>query len=184
MITRRDKRWTAACACGEVLIEAAGEPIVTTACYCASCREAGRRFEAVAGAPPVREADGSTACLLFRKDRVRCVRGAERLEAWRLSPTSKTRRVAATCCNAAMFLDFTGGHWLTLYRQRIAAGERPAIAMRVMTRDSEAGTALAHDVPNYPSHSPRFMARLIVAWLAMGFRTPRIDYVKEEAHAG
>lgn len=175
---------TATCACGGVRLEAVGAPIVTAACYCASCREAGARFEAVAGAPPVREADGSTACLLFRKDRVRCVAGAERLSAHRLNPASKTRRVVATCCHAPIFLEFTGGHWLTLYRQRIAPAERPPIEMRVMTRDRAADAAPADGLPDHAGHSGRFLWRLLAAWIAMGFRSPRIAYVREENHAG
>jgi hypothetical protein len=82
-------------------------------------------LSALAAAPPVRNPDGGTDYLLYRKDRVQCVRGQEHLEAHRLKPESPTRRVIATCCNSAMFLDFTKGHWLTLYRNRFPAAAPP-----------------------------------------------------------
>ena len=50
--------------------------------------------------------------------------GAEYLEEWRLKPNSPTRRVVATCCNSAMFLDFTKGHWLSMYRNRFPQARR------------------------------------------------------------
>jgi hypothetical protein len=53
--------------------------------------------------------DSGTGVILYRKDRVRCVMGQEYLEERRLTPDSPTRRVLATCCNSAMFLDFTKG---------------------------------------------------------------------------
>jgi hypothetical protein len=42
--------------------------------------------------------------------------GFPRVEEHRLKPDSPTRRVVATCCNSAMFLDVTKGHWLSMYR--------------------------------------------------------------------
>ncbi len=164
----------AQCACGGVRYEASGAPITSVVCYCASCQEAGRAFERLPGAPPMLETDGGTAAILYRKDRVRCVAGQGHLKEYRLKPESPTRRLVATCCNTAMFLDFTKGHWLSLYRCRFATGA-PDIEMRVMTRDRRAGAALPDDVPNYRGHSARFMVKLLAAWIAMGFRTPNFD---------
>ena len=79
-----------------------GAPIVHTACYCASCQEAGRRIEQLPDAPPVLDADGGTDCVLYRKDRVRCVQGGERLEVHRLKPESPTRRMVAVGCNSTV----------------------------------------------------------------------------------
>lgn len=135
-------------------------------------------FEALSGAPPVLNDDGSTDFVLFRKDRIGCVHGADRLREHRLTPNSKTRRVVATCCNTPMFLEFTGGHWLTLYRQRFNEQDRPPVQMRVMTRDRRAGTTVADGLPRYAGHSGKFMLKLIGAWAAMRFRTPQIEYVK------
>jgi hypothetical protein len=114
---------TASCRCGAVVLEVTGAPIVHAACYCASCQEAGRRIEQLPDAPPILDADGGTGFVLYRKDRVRCMQGGERLEAHRLKPKSPTRRMVAACCNSAMFLDFTKGHWLTLYHARMPTGK-------------------------------------------------------------
>ena len=117
------------------------------------------------------------------KGRVQCVTGQEYLEEHRLKPDSPTRRVIATCCNSGMFLDFTKGHWLTMYRNRFPAGA-PPLEMRVMTQDRRDGVALADDLPNYDGHSGKFMLRLIAAWIAMGLRRPEITLGKtvRESH--
>lgn len=172
MSAKQHKSLTAACRCGAVVFEAAGPPIVTAACYCTSCQEAGRRFEQLAQAPPVLDAQGGTGFVLHRKDRVRCVKGGERLEEHRLKPDSSTRRVIATCCHSPMFLEFSKGHWLSLYRDRLSEGA-PPLEMRVMTGDRRVGVELPGDIPNYKTHSGRFMWKLLGAWLAMGLRVPK-----------
>jgi hypothetical protein len=171
------ERLSATCRCGKVKLEAVGPPILAGSCYCTSCQEAGRQFEQLASAPAVLDPDSGTAVILYRKDRVQCVMGQEHLEERRLKPTSPTRRVIATCCNSAMFLDFTKGHWLSLFRNRFAIGA-PPLEMRVMTKERRAGVALADDLPNYSGHSGKFMLRLIAAWIAMGFRRPEISLGK------
>jgi len=168
---------TAACTCGQVAFETRGEPIVTAACYCTSCQTAGQNLEARHGAPSVLEADGGTGYLLFRKDRVRCLRGQAHLREYRLTPASKTRRVVATCCNAPIFLEFSGGHWLSIYKDRFAKADQPALDMRTMTRDRRPGVEFTDGLPSYKTHSGRFMWKLLTAWAAMGFRAPKIDYV-------
>jgi hypothetical protein len=165
------KHLCATCQCGKVKLEAFGPPILTSSCYCASCQEAGRQFEQLASAPPVLDPDSGTGVILYRKDRVQCATGQEYLEERRLKPDSPTRRVIATCCNSTMFLDFTKGHWLSIFRNRLPAGA-PPLEMRVMTKERRAGVALADDVPNYSGHSGKFMLKLIAAWIAMGFRKP------------
>ncbi len=167
---------TASCRCGAVVLEVIGAPIVHTACYCASCQEAGRRIEQLPDAPPVLDADGGSDLVLYRKDRVRCLQGGERLEAHRLKPESPTRRMVATCCNSAMFLDFTKGHWLTVYRARLP-DDVPPLEMRVMTADRPEGVVLPHDAPNYAGHTGLFIWRLLTAWAVMGFRAPKVTGV-------
>ena len=162
------------CACGGVEFEAIGAPITSVVCYCASCQKAGRAFERFPAAPPVLESDGGTAAILFRKDRVRCVHGRERLQEHRLKSDSPTRRLVATCCNSAMFLDFTKGHWLSMYRRRFSM-DAPDIEMRMMTKDRRDSVALASDVPNYRGYSGRFMMKLLAARIAMGFRSASLD---------
>ena len=172
-----DQSLSATCQCGKVVIEALGAPIVAVSCYCTSCQRAGRAFETMPAAPPIRDADGGTPMLLFRKDRVRCVQGREHLEARLLKPASPTRRIFATCCNSAMFADFTRGHWLSLYRKRFGPGV-PPVAMRVMTGERRGDGALARDVPAYAGRPGGLMWRLIGAWAAMGFRRPDMGLAK------
>lgn len=168
----------ASCRCGAVTLEATGAPIVSAACYCTSCQEAGRQIELLPGAPPVMDADGGTAFILHRKDRVRCVTGGARLKEYRLAPDSPTRRMVANCCNSAMFLEFAKGHWLSLYRGRLG-NDAPPLQMRTMTRDRRHGVELPTDLPNYATHSGRFMWKLLAAWIAMGLRRPKVEGVPE-----
>jgi hypothetical protein len=165
----------ATCQCGKVKFAAAGAPILTGSCLCASCQEAGRRLEQLASAPPVLDPDGGSAVIVYRKDRVQCVMGLEHLEEHRLKPESPTRRVVATCCNSAMFLDFTKGHWLSMYRNRFPTGA-PPLEMRVMTKDRRAGVVLADDVPNHSGFSGKFILKLLAARLAMGLRRTDISW--------
>jgi hypothetical protein len=174
MSVKQHRCLTVSCRCGAVVLEVAGAPIVRAACYCASCQEAGRRIELLPDAPPMLDADGGTDFVLYRKDRVRCVQGGERLEAHRLKPESPTRRMVAACCNSAMFLDFTKGHWLTLYRARMPESV-PPLEMRVMTAGRREGVVLPQDVPNHASHAGKFMWKLLAAWVSMGFRTPKVE---------
>jgi hypothetical protein len=153
------------------MFEAMGAPILVAACYCTSCRTAGHAFEKMPGAAPVVDADGGTPLVVYRKDRIRCTQGREHLQERRLKPESPTRRVFATCCNSAMFADFTPGHWLSLYRKRFGAGA-PAVQMRLMTAERPANVALGRDVPNYPGRPGNFAWKLISTWAAMGFRRP------------
>jgi hypothetical protein len=173
MNQKQQEHLSATCRCGKVKLEAVGRPILAASCYCTSCREAGHGFEQLASAPPVLNPDGGTDYVLYRKDHVQCVTGQEHLQEYRLKPESPTRRVIATCCNSAMFLDFTKGHWLTMYRDRFASNA-PPVEMRIMTKDRRDGVTLADDLPNYDRHSGKAMVRLLASWAAMGFRRPEI----------
>jgi hypothetical protein len=174
---KQQKRLFPTCQCGNVKFEALGPPILTVACYCTSCQEAGRQLEQLASAAPLVDSDSGTGMILYRKDRVQCMMGQQCLEEHRLKPDSPTRRVIATCCNSAMFLDFTKGHWLSMFRTRFPAGA-PPIEIRVMTNERQAGVELADDMPNYGGRSGKFMLKLIAAWIAMGFRRPEITLGK------
>ena len=159
---------TAGCACGRVVFEARGAPIVGASCYCNSCQTAGRHIEQLPSASAVLDADGGTPYLLYRRDRVACTKGSERLQEFRLTPDSPTRRMVASCCNSAMLLEFTKGHWLTMYRRRFPS-DAPPIEMRVMTRDRRQAAQLSDDIPNYRTHNGKFMWKLLSARIAMLF---------------
>lgn len=171
----KHRRATAACRCGQVAIEVSGAPIFSAICYCESCRTAGYALERAPGAPKIVDADGGASYCLFRKDRVAIIRGADLLQEHRLKQESPTRRVVATCCNSPVFLEFTNGHWLTLYRDRLPA-DAPSPDMRVMVRDRTTAVPLPDDIPTYATHPASFMIKLLTSWAAMGFRRPKLDW--------
>jgi hypothetical protein len=166
------------CACGAVQMQAQNAPILSVECLCTSCRKAADILETLPGAPPLRAPSGGTRMEMYRKDRVTCTKGAAHLREYRLNDTTKSRRVVATCCNTPMFLDFTQGHWIDLYGHLWPAGTLPPLQMRTMTSDLDDPGTLPQDVPNLKTHSPRFFIRLISAWAAMLFRTPKLTYVQ------
>jgi Family of unknown function (DUF6151) len=170
------------CICGHTRLEVADKPIVNVACCCNSCQSAGARLRLLPAAASVLESDGSTRFVLYRKDRVRVLKGSERLKEFRLTPQSKTRRVIATCCNTPVFLEFQGGHWLSLYSCLWPEGRLPALEMRTMTMDLPAGTVLPDDVPNARRQPISFMVKLLAAWVAMGFKAPKVA-INGELHA-
>lgn len=164
------------CACKEVRLTVERAPIIATECHCTSCRAAAAQLRALPGAPPFQEAHGGTQFICYRKDRVRFIAGTERLKELRLTPVSKTRRVVASCCNTPVFLEFQGGHWLSLYASLWPAAARPASQLRTMTGDRPASEpALDDALPSGALHTASFYAKLLGAWIAMGFRSPAID---------
>lgn len=166
---------TFTCRCGEVRIEVTGAPILDADCCCESCRAAGERLRNLPGAPAVIGPHGETRFVLYRKDRIRLPGGARHLRAFRLSPEATTRRVVADCCNTPLFLEFKGGHWLSLYGTLWPEGTLPKPDLRTMTRDLPDPAWLPGDVPNYRTQSLWFFRRLLGAWIAMGFRNPKIE---------
>src|SRR5271165_6291620 len=139
---------TARCSCGSVELEAIGAPILSVACYCDDCEEGSRQIEALPNARPVREADGGTAYIVFRKDRFGCTAGAPLLKPYKISESSATSRVVATCCNSPMFLGFDDArHWVSAYRGRFH-GDAPPLQMRICTKFRTADVALPNDLPN------------------------------------
>ncbi len=166
------------CGCGGVALEAAGPPIMTVVCHCESCRKEAARFASLPGAPQVLGPDGGTEFVVARKDRVKIVRGQDRLRAYRRTPEATTRRVLASCCDDPMFLEFSKGHWLSLYRDRFG-DHAPALEMRVMTKDHPEAAPFTDALPSYGTHSVAFMWRLLRAWAAMGFRVPPLDPISD-----
>lgn len=172
-----------ACACGQVHLEAERAPIVSSECHCDSCRAAGVRLRTLPAAPPFLETNGGTRFVLYRKDRVRFLKGTELLKEFRLTSGAKTRRVVAACCNTPVFLEFENGHWLSLYGCLWPEGTLPQLELRTMTGDLPPGTTLSDEVPNGKRQSISFFAKLLGAWIAMGFRSPKITVVDGKIHA-
>ncbi len=163
----------ACCACGAVRIELTGTPIMTVECGCSSCQTAGERFAGLL------TDYRTTRYTMVRKDRVALVSGEGQLVARRLKPDSTTRRVVADCCGAPMYLEFEKGHWLSLYAARFPETAQGPLLCRTMTNDLPPEITLPGDVANPKRHTFGFMARLMGAWIAMGFRTPVIDWAHE-----
>ena len=172
-----------ACPCGATAFGLSGDPIIATECHCTSCRTAAERMEALPDAAPIRAPNGGTPFVLWRKDRVRCMRGGEHLRSFRLSSDAPTERVVAACCNAPMYLSFKQGHWLSLYAKRWPDGIGPAPTERTMTGDLSDRLALSDDIRNPKRHSASFFAKLLWAWARMGFRNPAAPEVKEKLNA-
>lgn len=159
----------AACVCGKVVLEARGSPITTLVCYCDDCQAAGRRIEALPDAPPVLGPDGGTGAVMFRKDRLRCVTGAELLDPFKLRPQSPTNRYVARCCNSAMYAGFDDArHWADVFRDRVQ-GEPPAVDQRIFTRFAPAEARIPDDAPRHSGVSATLVVRLLAARLAVLF---------------
>jgi hypothetical protein len=171
-----------ACLCGRVRLEVEKGPIVSSECHCNSCRAAGERIRTLAGAPPFLEQNGGTRFVLYRKDRVRFLEGTPLLRELRLTPESPTRRVVSTCCNTPVFLEFQNGHWLSLYGCLWPAGTLPPLELRTMTSDLPDTSVLDDAVPNGKRQSISFFAKLLGAWIAMGFSSPKITFVEGALH--
>jgi hypothetical protein len=160
---------TARCACGQVVLAMHGAPIVSVACYCDDCQTGARKIEALPNAAPVKNSDGGTSYLAFRKDRMECSRGQEHLQSLKIRPDSATKRVVATCCNSAMYLGFDDRkHWVDVYHLRVQ-GAVPPIQMRICTRykPGAAEDPGSTDVPGYPGYPFKLIARLLAAGVAM-----------------
>src|SRR5271170_5696508 len=75
---------TATCSCGGVELKAFGRPIVSSVCYCDDCRKGADQIESLPNAGAIRDPDGGTAYILYRKDRIECSKGAELLKSYKL----------------------------------------------------------------------------------------------------
>ncbi len=158
----------ARCSCGRVEYEATGRPIVSLICCCDDCQEGSKRLEALPGAGAVRDGDGGTAYVVYRKDRIWCARGAELLQGHRLRDGSRTSRLVASCCGSAMVMWFEDArHWVPVYRARVG-GDAPAVEMRIATKFAPA-SADAQDVPSHRGYPLGLLGKLLVARLQMVF---------------
>jgi hypothetical protein len=165
------------CGCGRTSLEVLGAPILVSECLCNSCRAAADRLAKLPGARNILTSYGATPCAEYRKDRVRILSGSEHLSEFRLSADAGSRRVVATCCNTPIFLEMKGAHWLSIYLHLWPDEARPKAEMRTMSGDLSDASNLPGDMPNLKSHTVSFYAKLLGAWIAMGFRNPKIEVV-------
>jgi hypothetical protein len=158
---------TARCLCGSVEIEAFGDPITSVVCYCDSCQEGSRRIEALPSATEILGADGGTAYILYRKDRINYSKGAELLTDLKLDERSTTSRVVATCCNSAMVMRFDDAkHWVPMYRARFQ-GDPPPVQWRICTKFAPESAVIPTDVPSSTMYPAGFMWKLLSSKLSM-----------------
>lgn len=162
------------CACGEVEMEALGEPILAAECFCRSCQKGGKQIAALPDAHSPLRADGGTSMVLFRNDRVRCARGQARLTRFKLKPHSPSSRVVATCCNSGMQMEFDKGpHWVSMYRDRFVTDVPPPKG-RMWTSTRPEGVQLDDAVPNYEKFMAlSFMGPLLWSMVQMKLRPER-----------
>ena len=148
-------------------MEAIGTPITSVICYCDDCQEGARQIQALPNASSIQDPDGGTAYLVYRKDRVRCVKGASLLRPHKIRENSATNRVVATCCNTALFLNFDDGkHWVDVYRSR-CQGTVPPVQMRICTKFRPEPRTLPTDVPNHSRYPMSLLIKLVLAKAAM-----------------
>ena len=158
---------TARCSCGSVTLEVNGPPITSVVCYCDDCQEGSRQIEALPNARLVRDPDGGTSYVLYRKDRVRFSRGAHLVKGYKIREKSPTSRIVATCCNSAMILNFDDGKWwVDVYRASIHGDVLP-LQMRICTKFKSGNSDVPSDVPSYSTFPVKFIAKLIAAKIAM-----------------
>lgn len=165
---------TLACACGQFHIELAGAPFITTECHCSSCRAAAQRLGALPPARPLAGANGGIPYILYRKDRARFPDGTDLLAEFRLNEKAQTRRVLTTCCHTPVFTEFEGAHWLSLFASLWPDQTRPPIEIRTQTGDVPAVTTLDDTLPAGAMTTAGFYARLLWAWILMGFKAPKL----------
>jgi hypothetical protein len=171
MMLPTDDQAQACCSCGAVTLTLHGAPIVSLVCYCDTCQEGSRRIEALANAPAVREPDGGTAYVSYRKDRVTYTKGRELLIDVTLQQNPKTRRIVASCCNSAVLMRFDDArHWVSVYRTRLGPNA-PTIQMRICTSFLPGNVVLPNDVLSHRDYPGALIMKLLRSRLAMLFRS-------------
>jgi hypothetical protein len=171
-MTKTNPTYVAHCQCGAVEVSAWAEPIVVSACYCDDCQAAAERLAASANSALAASADGGTEFMLFRRDRIACTRGADRLEAMRLTDATKTRRMIAGCCATPMYITFDDKRpWVSAFRASFGA-DAPPVKMRICTRFRRSEEKAEDGLPSHPGYPPAMIVRLLAAWPLMLFSRP------------
>lgn len=109
---------------------------------------------------------------MFRRDRFICTKGAERLQALRLTDATKTRRMIAGCCQTPMYAAFDDKRpWVSAYRAPFGDGA-PPVEMRICTRFRTAGAASGDPVPSHLGYPPAMVVRILGAAVGSMFARP------------
>jgi hypothetical protein len=171
-MTKKNPTYVAHCRCGAVEVCAWCEPLAVSACYCEDCQTAARRLAASADLAPAASVDGGTEFMLFRRDRIACTRGTDRLQAMRLTDASKTRRMIAGCCATPMYLAFDDKRpWVSAFRASFGTAA-PPLEMRICTRFRRSEENAEDGLPSHPGYPPTMMVRILAAWPLMLFSQP------------
>jgi hypothetical protein len=171
-MTKTNPAHVARCRCGAVEIGAWAEPIVVNACYCDDCQAAAQEIADSAPSALAASADGGTEFMLFRRDRIACTRGAENLQAMRLTAASKTRRMIAGCCKTPMYVAFDDKRpWVSAFRASFGA-DAPPVEMRICTRFRRSDDKANDGLPSHPGYPPAMIIRILAAWPLMLFSRP------------
>ena len=171
-MTKTNPNHVAQCRCGAVEIGAWSNPLVVAACYCDDCQAASGRLAASANGAPVASADGGTEFMVFRRDRIACTRGADRLRAMRLTDASRTRRMIAGCCATPMYLAFDDKRpWVSALRASFGA-DAPPVEMRICTRFRRSEAQVDDGLRSYPGYPAAMMVRIMAVWPLMLFSRP------------
>jgi len=155
----------ATCACGQVKMKVAGDPIVGAICHCDSCVAGAKLIEALPNAAQVRDEYGGCPYLTYRDDRFEITEGAGLLKGVKLSDTAPTTRFYASCCNSGMYLKHHPGWWVSTYRYRYT-GDLPPSTMRNQVKP---GTPVPSEPPVKNGFPPGLILRLLSARIAMAF---------------
>ena len=171
-MTKGKPNHIAQCRCGAVEIGAWSDPILVTACYSDDCQAASERLAASGNSAPLAGADGGTEFMVFRRDRIACVRGAESLHAMRLRDATKTRRMIAGCCTTPMYVGFDDKRpWVSALRAGFGAGA-PPVEMRICTRFRRPEHKAEDGVPEHPGYPAAMILRVVAVWPRMLFSRP------------
>ncbi len=164
----------ARCDCGRVEVEARGPVIAHISCYCDDCQAGADLIDALPNGKSGREADAGTPNVLFRKDRVRVVRGAELLESHKIREGTWTQRLVASCCNAAITQIHERPWPHRGIKSRLFVGDVPPIEMRMFTKFAPNPSEIPDDVMQHPKVPLTLGLRMLGAMLWVGWKRTSI----------
>jgi hypothetical protein len=171
-MTTTNPTYLAHCQCGAVEIGTWAQPIMVNACYCDDCQAAAQRFAASANSKLASSADGGTEFMVFRRDRIACTRGADRLQTMKLTASSKTRRMIASCCATPMYVAFDDKRpWVSALRAPFGT-DAPPVEMRICTRFRRSEEKVEDGLPSHPGYPPALIVRILAAVPFMLFSRP------------